>query len=268
MSPVLGLVARIAKGEHNQFSYGDIEYRRVHHDDDDDDDRLPWWAILLIVYFSILLTVFLVSFIYYWQRQRERARDGQPFRASYVLWKAFSTATGIAVWIWLFKRLGWCGADRKNDRAAGVGPYEKIRSRQLHSAAGAPASTAGSSSAPSTNPNASAWYGAPASPSTTYTSHDHPYGASKSPRFNPAHQNFAQHDSIPMITLSPSPNPSSGSPSPSPSPKPSQKHTPPPPYISSPPPAALYGQNFQAQYTGPAYQHLNDDTMKEAVRIG
>ncbi|TGJ83872.1 hypothetical protein E0Z10_g4873 [Xylaria hypoxylon] len=250
MSPILRLVARIAEaGQESQVSH-DGTYKRNDSDDNDDDGSkssgLPWWAILLIVYFSILSLVFLSSIVYYWKRQKERQSEGQPFRAGYVFWKAFCAATGLGVWIWVFEKRGWCGSERKKDSAAGVGPYEKIRSRQLHSAARVPAPYPSPSRALPTDPNASAWYGAPASQSTTYTPYEQPHSALKPHGYNPAHQAFTQHDSIPMITLSPSPNLSL-----SPSPDPKLSYTPPPPYIS-PPAAALYGQNVQSQYTSPA----------------
>ncbi|KAF2970691.1 hypothetical protein GQX73_g2913 [Xylaria multiplex] len=255
MSPILRLVARIVEGEEkSQVWYDSSVYKRDNNDDSDDDSNegngLPLYAILLTVYFSILFLVFWSSFVYYWKRQKEREKDGQPFRVDYIFWKASSAATGIAVWLWFFKKLGWCGSERKKDRTTGIGPYEEIRSRQLHSSAGVPTPSPSPPGARPTDPNAPAWYGASASQKTTYGPYEQPYG--NSPKYNPAHQAFTQHDSIPMITLSPSPN-LSPSPSPSPSLKPNPSYTPPPPYISNPPPAAIYGQKFQSQYTGPPY---------------
>ncbi|KAI1276424.1 hypothetical protein F5Y07DRAFT_399419 [Xylaria sp. FL0933] len=259
MSPALCLMAYIAEGgQMIRGPYDGTEYHHNNNRDSKDDSNggggLPWYAILLIVYFSILFLVFWSSLVYYWTREKERrGRDGQPIRNGYVVWKACSTATGIAVWIWLFKMLGWCGSERKPDRRAGVGPYEQIRTRRTPAPVEVFASrpsTSGSALAPSPR-TPPPWYGGPANQkqSTTHALYKQSNDMFKSPGLKPNHEGFAQHDSIPMITLSPSPD-INHNPSASPSPNPS--YAPPPPYISTPPPAALYGQN-ESKYTGPTY---------------
>ncbi|KAI0428277.1 hypothetical protein F5Y09DRAFT_293093 [Xylaria sp. FL1042] len=259
MSPVLRLMAGIAEGGQKiQSTYDSTEYHHNNYRDANEDSNggggLPWYAILLIVYFSILFLVFWSSLVYYWTREKERrGRDGQPIRTGYVVWKACSTATGIAVWIWLFKKRGWCGSDRKPNRSAGVGPYEQIRTRRT------PAPVEVFASRPSTSGSALArsprtpppWYGVPANQNQnpTHASYEQPNDMIKSQGLKLNHQSFAQHDSIPMITLSPSPDVSRN---PSPSPNPNPSYAPPPPYISTPPPAALYGPS-ESKHSGPMY---------------
>ncbi|KAI0971923.1 hypothetical protein F4678DRAFT_63478 [Xylaria arbuscula] len=260
MSPVLRLVARIVEdGQQTQGLQDGTEYHHNHYRDSEDDSNggggLPGYAIFLIVYFSILFLVFWSSLVYYWTRERERMKGGQPFRTEHVIWKACSVASGLGVWIWLFQKRGWCGSERKPNRGAAVGPYQQIGTRRAASpapvrVAGPPPSPSGSAFAasPHTPPP---WYGVPASQNTTYAPHEQPNDMFKSPVGNPNYQGFSQHDSIPMITLSPSPS-VHPNPSPSPSPSLNSSYTPPPPYISSPPPAALYGQN-ESKDTGYIY---------------
>ncbi|KAI1427321.1 hypothetical protein F5Y12DRAFT_184553 [Xylaria sp. FL1777] len=259
MSPILGLIARIAEsGQRSQGSQDGTEYHHIEYRETNDDNNggggLPWYVVFLVVYFTVLFLVFWSSLIYYWTREKEnRRRDGQPFRTGHVVWQACSVAIGLRAWIWVFERQGWCGSDRKQNRAAGVGPYEKIRSRRTPAAIGVSASSpTPSASAPATNPHTPSHpYGVPASQGTTYAPYEQPSDIFKSPGHNPNYQASTQPDSIPMITLSPSPSVRSG-PNPNtgyaPPPPP-----PPPPYISTPPPAALYGQKFESKHAGPMY---------------
>lgn len=164
-------------------------------------------------------------------------------------------ASGIGVWIWFFQKRGWFGSDQRKNKTAGVGPYEKIKTRRTPASIGvsAPSGSPSGSSVLPASPNTApawpsspntptSWHGAQTTQKTTYAPYEHSNDMYKSPGYNPSTnpKTFGHHESIPMITLSPSP-------STSPAPMPSTNTNPtfaPPPYVSTPPPAALYGQKF------------------------
>ncbi|KAI0448748.1 hypothetical protein F5B21DRAFT_509833 [Xylaria acuta] len=230
MGPVLRLVAHIAEHEHRGRAPRDSS------DEGGNGGRLPWWAILLVVYVLVFSLLFFSSLTYYWKRENEHKKGGQPFRTGKVLWNAFSVAAGLWTWIWVFKKRGWCGSSRNGDHPARVGTYEKIEARRTPPVVRVSAPAPGTTSAPTTSP----WYGTPVNKSTTHAPYAQPNNMIKSPPYNSTYQGFVQHDSFQMSVLSPSPNPS-------------PSHTPLPPYMSSPPPVALYGQGVQPRYTGSSY---------------
>ncbi|GAP91839.1 hypothetical protein SAMD00023353_6700090 [Rosellinia necatrix] len=255
MSPVLRLVARIAESELRRHSSRDSEEQDRDNRPDGDDDGgdgsngLKWWGILLIVYITILSLVFLSSFVYYWKRENERKRDGRPFSVGTVAWKAFTAATGIRVWIWVFTKRGWCGPDRKKGGAIGAGPYEQIDARQARAAIGRSPLTPSSDGSYISRPNTPARYGTPVNHGIPYPSYGQSNGQSngpsKSPGYRMANNNFLQQESIPMKTLSPSPSPS-------------PSHAPPPPYMSHPPPAELPPAELPPAELPPAELHGDD----------
>ncbi|KAJ3558155.1 hypothetical protein NPX13_g9773 [Xylaria arbuscula] len=261
MSPVLRLLVRITEGGlHPRDLGGDFVYHhnrpRDNDGDSDGNGGLPWYAILLIVYFSILFLVFWSSLVYFYTRDNER-RNGQPVRVGHIVLKALTVASGVGVWIWFFQKRGWL-SDREENKTSAVGPYEKIKTRRtpapigVGSSAGSPS---GSSILPASPHTTSAWPSSPNTPTTwhgtqttqnaTYAPYEQSNDMYKSPGYNPNStlKVSGQHESIPMITLSPSP---STSPAPMPSPNMNPSYAP-PPYVSTPPPAALYGQKFPPQ---------------------
>ncbi|KAK5636264.1 hypothetical protein RRF57_011976 [Xylaria bambusicola] len=254
MSPMLRLLVGIAESgqESRDTGYHHNEYRDS-DGDSNGDGGLPWYAVLLIVYFSILFLVFWSSLVYFYTRDRER-RSGQPVRVGHIVLKALTVASGVGVWIWFFQKRGWFGSGRKQEETVGVGPYKQIKNRKTPAPIGVSAligSPFGSSTLPA-SPNASSvWppspntpttsYGAQTTPNTTYASYEQSTDIYKSSGYNTASNTFVQHESIPMITLTPSP---STSPAPRSSPTPNPSYAPPPPYVTTPPPAALYGQKF------------------------
>ncbi|KAI0522154.1 hypothetical protein F5B22DRAFT_461181 [Xylaria bambusicola] len=254
MSPMFRLLVRIAESgrESRDINYHHNEYRDS-DGDSNGDDGLPWYAVLLIVYFSILFLVVWSSLVYFYTRDRER-RNGQPVRVGHIVLKALTVASGVGVWIWVFKKRGWYGSDREQEETTGVGPYKQIKTRKTPAPIGVSTpfgSPSGSSTLPA-SPNApsvwppspntpTTWYGTQTSQTTTYASYEQSSDMYKSPGHNPTPNAFAQHESIPMITLTPSP---STSPAPQSSPTPNPSYAPPPPYVTTPPPAALYGQKF------------------------
>ncbi|KAK8102763.1 hypothetical protein PG984_015909 [Apiospora sp. TS-2023a] len=67
--------------------------------------HLPWWAIFLIVYFTIFTLLFTIVLIYYCRKERKHQREGKSFRPWHAIWKAFCVASGLWIFIWLFKLL-------------------------------------------------------------------------------------------------------------------------------------------------------------------
>ncbi|KAK7972891.1 hypothetical protein PG996_007113 [Apiospora saccharicola] len=74
-----------------------------HHGDG--GSHLPWWAIFLIVYFTIFTLLFTIALIYYCRKERKNQREGKSFRPWHAMWKAFCVASGLWIFIWLFKLL-------------------------------------------------------------------------------------------------------------------------------------------------------------------
>ncbi|KAI1172241.1 hypothetical protein F4777DRAFT_582097 [Nemania sp. FL0916] len=224
-----------------------IEKRDLHdngnqheHSDasDHSGDGIQWWVILIIVYLAILLLVFSLSLIYYWKCENKRCEDGHRFRKGHVFWKAFTVATGLWIWSWVFQKHGWCGSTRKIDHAERGGPYTQIDARldtRRHAAIRSDTSPAPNSrSARAMRPNTLVRLDASANQKSAYVPLGQSNSLLKAPGYMPT-QTSKHPESIPMATLNPSPNPS-------------PKYAPPPPYIHSPPPAELDGQSIQPQY--------------------
>ncbi|KAI0874032.1 hypothetical protein GGS24DRAFT_460819 [Hypoxylon argillaceum] len=241
MGPVLRLVARIAEDGRMSYGFRDTSEHDFNDSNNGDDGHaetvhnsgLPWWAILITVYASIIFLVFLASFIYYWKREQERRKAGEQFRPGHAVWKAFSAATGLWVWSWVFKNHGWCGSDRKKDGAAGAGPYQQIDARRTLGARGAPSPAPSSSTGTQpTRTNTPAQYGSQTNQNPAYVPYGQSKTMSKSPGYKPTYDAFEEQGSIPMGILHPHSNPN---------------HPPPPPYISSPPPVELDGRSIELQ---------------------
>lgn len=167
------------------------------------------------------------------KKERKCRQDGQPSRTSFVLWEAFSIATGLWIWGWVFKNCGWCGSVRKAGGAAGDGPYAQIEAGRAFGASAASPPAPSSTNIRVTGLNTLTQHGITANQSPGYEPSQQSDGTSKSLAHKSTH-----HEYIPLSTLSQLPNLS---------------HTSPPPYMSSAPPADLDGRRIQPQYTGRRY---------------
>lgn len=164
------------------------------------------------------------------KKESKRGQDGHYFRTGHVVWKAFSIATGLWIWSWVFKGRGWCGSVRTAGGAAGGGPYSQIQARQAFGASAASPPAPGSTGIKVTGPNTPARHGILANQSPGYKTSGQSHGASETP----GHKS-TRRESIPLGILSQLP---------------SLSHASPPPYKSRAPPAELDGRDFQPQSTG------------------
>lgn len=228
----MGLVLRLATriDEDERRTRGLRDGNEHGHNARDEYTGLPWWAILVVVYATIITLVFLSSMLYYWKRESKRGQDGHYFRTGHVVWKAFSIATGLWIWSWVFKGRGWCGSVRTAGGAAGGGPYSQIQARQAFGASAASPPAPGSTGIKVTGPNTPARHGILANQSPGYKTSGQSHGASETP----GHKS-TRRESIPLGILSQLP---------------SLSHASPPPYKSRAPPAELDGRDFQPQSTG------------------
>ncbi|KAI1825792.1 hypothetical protein F4861DRAFT_537602 [Xylaria intraflava] len=229
MSPVPHLLARVAE-DTNQGPNNTTTTDR--------QNKPSLGIILAIVYLSVFFFLFFTSLFYYWRQENKRKTSGQSFRKGHVLWKATCVATGLWIWAWLPKALRLGSASRKSQGTVGSGPYQNLEGKQNASAVALSARPPGSIRSVDSRSSTPTGYGIPASqikkelPPALPDIKFELYG--DSPASLPPQKQFAPHDAIPMVTLSPS-------------------QAPPPIYISKPATAAIYDQKLPPRYPDPGY---------------
>jgi hypothetical protein len=89
-------------------SRGGFRSGSSYHDDDDDGSRLPVWAAVVIAVLVLLFCLFLFGVFRYFRQERARVASAGGVgstRWGWVLRKALFFATGIALCIWVYRKI-------------------------------------------------------------------------------------------------------------------------------------------------------------------